>query len=102
RINRLKWKPKYTIRGGFSMKIAVAIDGSDYAFRAAEHAVTLAKHFPTSEIIIIFVKDYSKEKDEYLTAHSVESKYLKREQKIQPIMELTNKYDIRTEKTHTC
>src|SRR5699024_6614266 len=77
---------KVTYRGGSSMRIAVAIDGSDYAFRAAEHAVTLAKHFPTSEIIIIFVKDYSKAKDEYLTAQSVESMDLKREQKIQPII----------------
>src|SRR5699024_3854386 len=79
------------------MKIAVAIDGSDYAFRAAEHAVTLAKNFPTSEIMISFVKDYSKAKDEYLTAQSVESMELKREQKIQPIIELANKSDIETD-----
>lgn len=78
------------------MKIAVAIDGSDYAFRAAEYAVTLAKHFPTSEIIIIFVKDYSKAKDEYLTAQSVESMDLKREQKIQPIIELAKETNIET------
>src|SRR5699024_701019 len=84
-------------RGGFPMKIAVAIDGSDYAFRAAEHAVTLAKHFPTSDITIIFVKDYNKAKDEYLTTQSVESMDLKREQKIQPIIELANKANIETD-----
>lgn len=78
------------------MKIAVAVDGSDYAFRAAEHAITLAKHFPTSEVEIIFVKDYNKAKDEYLTAQSVESLELKRENKIQPIIELATKNNIET------
>lgn len=78
------------------MNIAVAIDGSNYAFRAAEYAMTLAKHFPTSHITIIFVKDYSKAKDEHLTTQSVESLDLKREQKIQPIIELANTANIKT------
>src|SRR5699024_6313106 len=78
------------------MKIAVAINDSDYACRAAEQADTLDKHFPTSEIIIIFEKDYSKAKDEYLTAQSVESMDLKREQKIQPVIELTKETNIET------
>lgn len=78
------------------MKIAVAIDGSDYAFRAAEHAITLATHFPKSELEIIFVKDYSKAKDEYLTTQSVESLELKREKKIQPIIELATEANIET------
>src|SRR5699024_1505933 len=78
------------------MKIGVAVDGSDYAFRAAKHAIMLAEHFPNSQVEIIFVKDYSKAKDEHLTTQSVESLDLKREQKIQPIIDLANKVNVET------
>ena len=67
------------------MKIAVAVDGSDNALRAAKHAIMLAQYLPEAHLEIIYVADYNKAKDERLLAQSPESLALKREQKIQPV-----------------
>jgi nucleotide-binding universal stress UspA family protein len=69
-----------------TMKIAVAIDGSENALRAAKHAIFLAKHFPESSLEIIYVKDYNKAKDERLLAQNDESLLLKRKQRIDPVL----------------
>ncbi|MCM3711838.1 universal stress protein [Sporosarcina luteola] len=70
------------------MKIAVAIDGSENALRAAKHAITLAQHFPEAQLEFIFVADYNKAKDERLLSQSEESLLLKRKQKVDPVLEL--------------
>ncbi|ARD47900.1 universal stress protein [Sporosarcina sp. P37] len=70
------------------MKIAVAIDGSENAVRAAEHAIMLAEYLPRVQLEIIYVQDYSKAKDERLLSQSPESLSLKREQKMHPILAL--------------
>ncbi|AXI00168.1 universal stress protein [Sporosarcina sp. PTS2304] len=70
------------------MKIAVAIDGSENAWRAAKHAIMLAEYLPKVQLEIIYVQDYDKAKDERLLAQSLESLSLKREQKLHPIMAL--------------
>ena len=64
------------------MKIAVAVDGSDNALRAAKHAIMLAQYLPETHLEIIYVADYNKAKDERLLAQSPESLALKREQKV--------------------
>lgn len=69
------------------MKIAIAVDGSDNAFRAAEHAIFLAKHLPNAHLKIIYVADYNKAKEDLLLSQSKESLALKREQKVRPILE---------------
>lgn len=76
------------------MKIAVAVDGSDNALRAANYAITLAKHLPQAYLEVIFVADYNKAKDDYLLTQSAESLTLKREQKIHPIIELATEAGI--------
>lgn len=70
------------------MKIAVAIDGSDNALRAAKHAILLAEYLPEAHLEIIHVVDHNKAKDEHLLAQNREGLALKREQKTQPIREL--------------
>jgi nucleotide-binding universal stress UspA family protein len=70
------------------MKIAVAVDGSDNALRAAKHAIMLAQYLPETQLEMIYVADYNKAKDERLLAQSPESLSLKREQKLQPVREL--------------
>ena len=70
------------------MKIAVAIDGSENALRAAKHAITLVQYLPEAHLEVIYVSDYNKAKDERLLSQSPESLTLKREQKVQPILEL--------------
>jgi nucleotide-binding universal stress UspA family protein len=70
------------------MKIAVAVDGSDNALRAAKHAIMLAQYLPETQLEMIYVADYNKAKDERLLAQSPESLALKREQKLQPVREL--------------
>jgi nucleotide-binding universal stress UspA family protein len=69
------------------MKIAVAVDGSDNALRAAKHAIMLAQYLPETQLEMIYVADYNKAKDERLLVQSPESLSLKREQKLQPVRE---------------
>lgn len=69
------------------MKIAVAVDGSKNALRAAKHAILLAQYLPDAHLEVIHVADYNKAKDEHLLAQNPEGLALKREQKIHPIRE---------------
>jgi len=79
------------------MKIAVAVDGSENALRAAEHAIMLAQHLPEAHLEVIFVADYNKAKDEHLLAKSPENLSIKREKKVRPILELAKAVGIEAE-----
>lgn len=81
------------------MKIAVAVDGSDNALRAANHAIMLAQHLPEAYLEIIYVADYNKARDERLLAQSPESLSLTREQKIQPVLKLAKSVGVEIEIT---
>lgn len=81
------------------MKIAVAVDGSENALRAAKHAVMLAQYLPGANLEIIYVQDYSKAKDERLLSQSPESLSLKREQKVQPILEYAREAGVNARST---
>jgi len=81
------------------MKIAVAIDGSENALRAAKHAITLAQYVPGAHLEVIYVSDFNKAKDERLLSQSPESLTLKREQKVQPILELAKDVGVKTKIT---
>ncbi|WP_203249055.1 universal stress protein [Sporosarcina beigongshangi] len=81
------------------MRIAVAIDGSENALRAAKHAITLCKYLPEAHLEVIYVSDYNKAKDERLLSQSPESLTLKREQKVQPIIELAKDVGVKTKIT---
>ena len=81
------------------MKIAVAIDGSDNALRAAKHAVYLTKHLPEASLEIIFVADFNKAKDDRLLTQSPESLVVSREQKINPVLKLAKEADVETDVT---
>lgn len=81
------------------MKIAVAIDGSDNAVRAAEHAIFLATYLPDAQLEVIYVADYSKAKDDMLTSQSPEGLALKREQKVHPILDLAEEANLETKLT---
>src|SRR5699024_11074284 len=80
----------HLFKEGILMRIAVAIDGSDNALRAAEYAIMLVTHFPNAEMEIIYVTDYSKIRDERLLTQSPERLTLQRKQNIQPVMDLAN------------
>ncbi len=81
------------------MKIAVAIDGSENALRAAKHAITLVQYLPEAHLEVIYVSDYNKAKDERLLSQSPESLTLKREQKVHPILELAKDVGVKTKIT---
>ncbi|WP_172370850.1 universal stress protein [Sporosarcina jiandibaonis] len=81
------------------MKIAVAVDGSDNALRAAKHAIMLARYLPESNLEVIYVADYNKAKDERLLAQSPESLALKREQKVSPIEKLAKSAGVQIQST---
>lgn len=81
------------------MKIAVAIDGSDNAIRAAKHAIMLAQHLPDAHIEIIFVADFNKAKNERLLSQSPESLALKRKQKVHPVLALAEEAGVKTKVT---
>ncbi len=81
------------------MKIAVAIDGSENALRAAKHAITLVQYLPEAHLEVIYVLDFNKAKDERLLSQSPESLTLKREQKVHPILELAKDVGVKTKVT---
>lgn len=81
------------------MRIAVAIDGSENALRAAKHAITLVQYLPEAHLEVIYVADYNKAKDERLLSQSPESLTLKREQKVHPIIELAKDVGVKTKIT---
>lgn len=81
------------------MRIAVAIDGSENALRAAKHAITLVQYLPEAHLEVIYVADYNKAKDERLLSQSPESLTLKREQKMHPILELAKDVGVKTKTT---
>ncbi len=81
------------------MKIAVAIDGSENALRAAKHAITLVQYLPEAQLEVIYVSDYNKAKDERLLSQSPESLTLKRVQKVLPILELAKNVGVKTKIT---
>lgn len=78
------------------MKIAVAIDGSENALRAAKHAIMIVKGLPEAELEVIYVSDFNKIKDAQLLSQSPESLLLKREQKVQPVLELAKEAGVKT------
>ena len=81
------------------MKIAVAIDGSENALRAAKHAIALAQYFPEAQLEVIYVADYNKAKDERLLSQSEESLLLKRKQKMDPVLELAHTIGVKVKTT---
>lgn len=81
------------------MKIAVAIDGSENALRAAKHAVMLATHLPEVHLEVIYVADYKKAIDDRLLAQNPEGLAFKREQIIHPVIELTKDLEMETKTT---
>lgn len=78
------------------MKIAVAIDGSENALRAAKHAIMLVQYLPEAHLEIIYVADYNKAKNERLLTQSPESLMLRREQKVHPTLELAKDVGVKT------
>lgn len=81
------------------MKLAVAVDGSDNALRAAKHAVMLAKHLPEVHLEVIYVVDYNKAKDDRLLTQSPESLVLKREQVVHSVLELAKSVNVEVQFT---
>lgn len=81
------------------MKIAVAIDGSDNALRAAKHAIYLVEHLPQATLEIIFVADFNKAKNDRLLAQSPESVTLARTQKMEPVVQLAKEAGVEAEIT---
>lgn len=81
------------------MKFAVAVDGSENAIRAAQHAILLAQHFPEAQLEFIYVADYDKAKDERLLSQNEESLLLKRRQKVEPVLELAQNAGVQARMT---
>lgn len=81
------------------MRVAVAIDGSENALRAAKHAIFLVNHFPNASLEVIYVIDYDKVKDARLLTQSPESLSLVRKQKVNPVLQLAKEAEIDTKVT---
>ncbi len=76
------------------MKLAIAIDGSENALRAAKHAIFLAKHLPDATLEVIYVADVNKAADDRLHTQSPESLQLRRMQKVLPIVKLAEEQQL--------
>ena len=78
------------------MKIAVAVDGSQHAIRAAEYALTLLKNVEDAELEVISVTDYNKVEDEQLLLQSPKSLSLYQDRIVRPVVEMAEKAGIKT------
>lgn len=76
------------------MRIGVAIDGSENALRAAQHAISIIHYLPNAVLDIIFVVDFNKVKDDSLLAQNLESLTLIREQKTRPVLNLAEEANV--------
>ncbi len=67
--------------------ILLAIDGSEHAVRAANHAVNIAVFIPNCTVEILYVIDPGKVKEEVLHAQNHEEIEYHRRQKLVPVQE---------------
>ena len=72
------------------MNIAVAVDGSESALRAAEHALMLVKYLPNTEMEVIFVTDIDKVEEERLLTESSKSLAAYQKKTIKPVLDLAH------------
>ncbi|PIC99069.1 universal stress protein [Sporosarcina sp. P29] len=78
------------------MKIAVAIDGSEHAFRAAKYALTLLGNRQDAELEVISVTDYNKVEDEQHLLQNLKSLSLYQDRIVRPVVELAGKAGVKT------
>lgn len=76
------------------MKMGVAIDGSQNALRAVEHAVKTAGMFPEAELKMIYVVDFNTANDERMSKEDTKTI---RERVTQPAMELARQAEVNVE-----
>ncbi|WP_153731815.1 universal stress protein [Sporosarcina obsidiansis] len=76
------------------MKIGVAIDGSQNALRAVEHAIKTAGLYTESELKMIYVVDFNTANDERMSKEDTETI---RQRVTQPAMELARQAHANTE-----
>ena len=69
------------------MNIAVAVDGSDSALRATNHALMLVEHLPDTTLELIFVTDYNKVEDERLLKESPRNLAAYQKKNLKPVVD---------------
>lgn len=79
------------------MKIAVAVDGSENAVRAAEYALALAKNMPEAQFEVISVADYSQFQEEQVLLQNTKSLSLNQERIVHPILEMAENAGVNAE-----
>ncbi|MGN7409076.1 universal stress protein [Sporosarcina sp. SAFN-010] len=70
------------------MNIAVAVDGSESALRAAQHALMLVQFLPETHLEIIFVTDFNKVEDERLLTESPKNLAAYQKKNVQPVVKM--------------
>lgn len=70
------------------MNIAVAVDGSESALRAAQHALMLVQYLPETHLEIIFVTDFNKVEDERLLTESPKNLAAYQKKNVQPVVKM--------------
>lgn len=70
------------------MRVAVAVDGSEHALRAATHAVSIAKHIPNASLEVIFVAHFREVKDKDLVTKGDDRLASVREEKVNPALDI--------------
>lgn len=79
------------------MKIAVAVDGSENAVRAAEYALVLAGNMPEAKFEVISVADLDQVQEEQVLLQNAKSLSLTQERIVQPILKMAEKAGVRAE-----
>ena len=74
--------------------ILLAVDGSENSLRATDEAVKIASLIPDCQIVVVFVADFSKSKNEILHAQGKEELEYARRKKMLPVEEKINSKNI--------
>lgn len=76
------------------MKIAVAVDGSENALRAANYALMLVEKLAEAQLEIISVSDYKRAEEEQVILQSPRNLSLHQEKVVQPVIDKANEAEI--------
>ncbi|AQQ54547.1 universal stress protein [Planococcus lenghuensis] len=74
--------------------ILLAVDGSDHSIRAAREAIKVASLTPDSKVIVVYVVDHNKAKDEVLQSPSITELDAARRKRLQPVEEALAEHNI--------
>lgn len=75
-------------------KLLLAVDGSEYSFRATKHAASIASLVEEAVVELVYVADHKKARSEVLHSPSLEKLNWERRKKLLPAEKILQSYNV--------